>query len=326
VEDQVPDGKACTVGDKQETKMPREASRGKEAIQRSSRSELPETACFIGSTRPNDSGGDLANQGFGQRQLNGQVGTMAQVIPRDNLNDGSRLSNMTNDPEGTRISSISKPLNVESYIAAPHPAESRSSHTSQGSGNISFLQLPVRGSWMSYGHSQPPQATRLSPLVEAEPLFIRQILRQPLTQPAFHYGDEPSMTDVDQVQNALSTDKVDFTKDYSYGITEEDQHGNPGSFDGFPFLKSYEDVENYEMGDLNKGNLWRLESQPVSHDRESYELTYEEEYEHHEMAGDYDVGDSVQLYGQVELQPEYELYNLGEQGDMQGFWRPRQLY
>jgi hypothetical protein len=183
---------------------------------------------------------------------------------------------------------------------------------------------------MNSGQPRPLQATRFSPLVEVEPLFIRQIPRQPESEPKFHYGDEPSMTGIDKIQSASNNNGVDFAEDYSYGITGVGQYGNLGQHDEFPFFDSYEEIENYDMGDLNESNLWNLRSHPVDNGGGNYDLIYdngEDVYEQQEIAGrGYGVDDSVRIWGQAELQPGDELYNFGEHSDMQGFWRPRQWY
>jgi hypothetical protein len=323
------EGRACIVGDKHEAKVPAAAHFGKDAIQGSSSRELVEAAWLGKSAEPNDIGGDLSNHSSSQRQRNGQIGTKAQVVSRNDPNDESRKSNITTDAEGTRLLSVPRPSNVEPHIAVPHPEEPSSPQVSQGLDNF-FLGLPVRGSWINSGQPQPLHATRFSPLVEVEPLFIRQIPRQPLTGSNFHYGDEPSLTGVDKIQNASNNNGVDFVEDYSYGITEGVQYGNLGQQDEFPFLESYEEIEYYETGDLNESNLCNLESHPVDGDGENYDLIYdngEEVYEQQEIAGGgYGVDDSGQIWGQAELQPGDELYNFGEHSGMQGFWRPRQWY
>jgi hypothetical protein len=330
VGDQALEGRACIVGDKHEAKVPAEAHSGKDATQRLSSRELAEVACLSKSTGPDGIGGDLSNQGSSQRQPNGQIGTKAQVVSQNHIDDKSRKSNISTDDEGTRLISVSRPSNVELHIAVPHPAEPNSAQASQGLGNFSFLGLPVRGSWINSGRPRPLHATRFSPLVEVEPLFIRQIPRQPLREPHFHYGDEPSMTGIDEIQNSINNNGVDFVEDYYYGITDEDQYGNFGQRDEFPSLESYEEIENYETGDLNASNLWNLESHPVDNGGENYDLIYdngEGVYKQQEIAGGgYGVDDSVQIYGQAEPHAGDELYNFGERSGMQGFWRPRRWY
>jgi hypothetical protein len=327
VGDQALEERACIVGDKHEAKVPAEAHSGKDAIQGSSSRELAEAACLSKSTGPDGIGGDLSNQGSSQRQPNGQIGTKAQVVTRNDLNDESRKSNISTGDEGTRLLSVSRPSNIGPHIAVPHPAEQ---HSAQGLGNFSFLGLPVRGSRINSGQPRPLQATRFSPLVEVEPLFIRQISQQPLREPNFHCGDEPIMTGVDEIQNSTSNNGVDFVEDYYYGITDEDQYGNFGQREEFLFLKSYEEAKNSETGDLNESNLWNLGSHPVDNDGENYDLIYdngEEVYEQREIAGGgYGVDDSVQIYGQAEPHAGDELYNFGGHSGMQGFWRPRQRY
>jgi hypothetical protein len=330
VRDQALEGRACIVGDKHEAKVPAEAHSGKDAIQGSSSRELAEVACLSKATGPDGIGGDLSNQGSSQRQPNGQIGTKAQVVPQNDINDKSRKSNISTDDEGTQLLSVSRPSNIEPHIAVPHPAEPNSAQASQGLGNFSFLGLPVRGSWINSGQPRPLHATRFSPLVEVEPLFIRQIPRQPLRESNFHCGNEPSMTGVDEIQSSISNNGVDFVEDYYYGITDEDQCGNLGQRHEFPSLESYEEIENYETGDLNASNLWNLESHPVDNGGDDYDLIYdngEEVYEQQEIAGGgYGVDNSVQIYRQAEPHAGDELYNFGEHSGMQGFWRPRHWY
>jgi hypothetical protein len=330
VGDQALEGRTCIVGDNHEEKVPAEAHSGKYIIQGSSSREFAEAACLCKSTGPDGISRDLSNQGSGQIQPNRQISTKAQVVPRNDLNDESRKSDTSTDDEGTRLLSVSRPSNVEPHIAIPHPAEPNSAQASQGLGNFSFLGLPVRGSWINSGQPRPLQATRFPPLVEVEPLFIRQMLRQPLREPNFHYEDEPSMTGVDEIQNSTNNHGVDFVEDYYYGITDEDQYGNFGQRDEFPFFESSKEAENYETGDLNESNLWNLGSYPVDNDGENYDLIYdngEEVYEQQEIAGGgYGVDDSVRIYGPAESHAGDELYNFGEHSGRQGFWRPRQWY